>query len=213
MIRRIARFKPVLAILLCSVASQAAAQAEIPPVETPQADAPSAAGQKQPPDTPRLEKQGLDQLYAELADPGTKNWQKVEAQIQADWSKSGSPSMDLLLMRGREALAAGDADTAIQQLSALTDHAPDFAEGWATRAQAFFAEGEMALALHDLSKALQLNPHQFVAMSGLGAILEQTGRPKEALAIYERVHSIHPHQPAVEEAIERLNRELGDTAL
>ena len=34
----------------------------------------------------------------------------------------------------REALGAEDYDTAMQYFSALTDHAPDFAEGWNGRA-------------------------------------------------------------------------------
>ena len=38
--------------------------------------------------------------------------------------------MDLLLERGRKAMSEGDTNTAIEHLTALTDHAPNFAEGW-----------------------------------------------------------------------------------
>ena len=79
----------------------------------------------------------LDELYAELADPVLESWEQVEQKIWSEWSKSGSPAMDLLLDRGRKAMEEGDWTAAIEHLTALTDHAPDFAEGWNARATAY----------------------------------------------------------------------------
>lgn len=66
--------------------------------------------------------------------------------------------MDLLLRRGQEALEAGDTTLAIERLDALTDHAPDFAEGWNARATAWYMKGEFALSLADIEQTLTLNP-------------------------------------------------------
>ena len=155
----------------------------------------------------------LDSLFAELQDPANEDWKSTEEKIWKEWSKSGSRAMDLLLERGRSAMAAGDYETAVEHLSALIDHAPEFAEGWNARATAFYLMNQYGLSVADIQRTLVLNPRHFGAMSGLGAILEQTGRLKDALAVYTRALEIHPHQPGVIEAVERLNAEVGGTTL
>lgn len=150
----------------------------------------------------------LDELMSELARPDLERWQRVERQIIAAWSRSGSPAMDLLLQRGRAALDAGDHEAAIEHLSALVDHAPEFAEGWHARATAFFRAGAYGPAMRDIREALSLNPQHFGALTGLGTILEETGRPERALEVYRAAIAIHPHQPTIKRALESLEREL-----
>ncbi len=72
----------------------------------------------------------LDQLYDSLATASPADAKGLEREIRLEWRKTGSPAMDLLLKRGREALERGEFDVAIEHLTALTDHAPDFAEGF-----------------------------------------------------------------------------------
>lgn len=155
----------------------------------------------------------LDELYAELQTPDLPHWEAVESQIWDEWSRSGSPAMDLLLQRGREAMEAEDMAAAIDHLSALTDHAPEFAEGWNARATAFYQMDNFGMSLADIERTLVLNPRHFGALGGLAAILEQLDQPRAALSAYRAAHTIHPHRPNVEEAIERLERELGDAEL
>ena len=92
----------------------------------------------------------LATLFTELAEPGREDWTRVEREINRIWSRSGSPAMDMLLRRGSEAMEAEDHRAAIEHLTALTDHAPDFAEGWNARATAFYVSGEYALAIADI---------------------------------------------------------------
>lgn len=146
----------------------------------------------------------VDDLLADLARPDLDRWQRVERQILSEWSKSGSAAMDLLLQRGRDALAAGETLAAIEHLTALTDHAPDFAEGWSSRAAAFHQAGRYGEAMEDIARALALNPQHFGAMAGLGLILEETGYTDRALAVFRAAQAIHPHQPAIRRAVERL---------
>lgn len=145
-----------------------------------------------------------DELLRELARPDLERWQRVENQIVAEWSKSGSPAMDMLLRRGRAALDAGDPEAAVEHLTAVIDHAPDFAEAWHVRAVAYFRAGHYGPAMADLGQALALNPQHFGAMAGVGAILEETGRYDQALQAYRAAQIIHPHQPAINRAVERL---------
>ena len=72
-----------------------------------------------------------------LPEVEAKEARRLAREIEHEWSKSGSPAMDLLFNRGREALDGGDSRAAIEHLTALTDHAPKFAAGWHLRAIAF----------------------------------------------------------------------------
>jgi tetratricopeptide (TPR) repeat protein len=161
----------------------------------------------------RADEAKLDMLFAELAEPDLENWEDVEDKIWKEWSKSGSRSMDLLLERGRAAMASGDLGAAIDHLSALIDHAPEFAEGWNARATAFFMMNEFGLSVADIQQTLILNPRHFGAMSGLGNILEQTGRFNEALTVYSKALEVHPHQTNIKAAIERVQVAVGGSTL
>ena len=155
----------------------------------------------------------LDRLYAELADPGNAEWQRTQADILREWSKSGSPAMDLLLRRGKEAMEAGDLPAAIEHLTALTDHAPDFAEGWNARATAFYLAGQFGPSVSDIGRALALNDHHFAALDGLGMILEELGEEEAAIRAYRASLAIHPHQQTIHEALDRLEKKTTGTAL
>ena len=156
--------------------------------------------------------QTAEELLADLADPDLERWQRVERQLIAEWSKSGSPAMDLLLQRGREALTAGELEAAVEHLTALTDHAPEFAEGWNARAAAYFQAGRYGPAMADLARTLELNPQHFGAMTGLGMILEEIGRTPQALEVFRAARAIHPHQPVIRRAVERLEARVSGRA-
>jgi len=155
----------------------------------------------------------LDSLFEQLRESDAQEAVRLEREIWNEWSKSGSPAMDLLLQRGRDAMEAGDAGTAIEHLTALTDHAPDFAEGWNARATAYFQAGELGPSVNDIARTLTLNPRHFGALSGLGMIFEQLGQPEKALEAYKAALAIHPHLQGVIEAIERLEAETAGTDL
>lgn len=149
---------------------------------------------------------GMDKLYERLADPGNADWAITQADILREWSKSGSPAMDLLLKRGRDAMEAGDFQAAIEHLTALTDHAPDFAEGWNARATAYFMAGQFGPSVADIQHTLALNPHHFGALSGLGQIFEAMDRPEQALKAYRAALAVNPHMVGVRDAVDRLTR-------
>lgn len=155
----------------------------------------------------------LDALFKELGEPGRADWQQIQTEINRIWSRSGSPAMDLLLRRGEAATEAGDYEAAIDHLSALIDHAPDFAEGWNARATAYYLMGEYSLSIADIEHVLALNPRHFGALAGLGAMLEEMGQPRLALKALERVEEMNPNQPDIGEAVKRLRRMAGTADL
>ena len=155
----------------------------------------------------------LDSLFAQLQEADAPEAARLVREIWYVWSKSGSPAMDLLLKKGRDAMAAGDIPAAIEHLTALTDHAPDFAEGWNARATAYFQAGELGPSVNDIARTLTLNPRHFGALSGLGMIFEELGQPDKALEAYRAALAIHPHLEGVGEAVERLEAETAGTDL
>lgn len=155
----------------------------------------------------------LAALYDQLAEPGREDVAQIEAEIIRLWSRSGSPAMDLLLRRGSEALEAEDYAGAVEHLSALTDHAPEFAEGWNARATAFYLLDEYSLAVSDIERTLALNPNHFGALEGLASIFEETGRPDLALRAVRAATEINPNRVSLTERLERLEREAGAAEL
>ncbi len=145
------------------------------------------------------------------ADPSAA--MQIERRIHDIWSQSGSPSMDLLLSRGREALDAGDPVLAIRHFTALIDHAPDFAEGYNGRATAYFQTGRYGLSLEDIRQTLRLNPRHFSAMSGLALILEELGRPEDSLEAWREVERLNPHREGLKDAIARLELQVEGSRL
>ena len=151
----------------------------------------------------------LDELFARLKNTDAAGARQIEREIWIEWSKSGSPAMDLLLERGRNAMAEGVTEVAIDHFTALIDHAPDFAEGWNARATAYYMEGEFGPSIEDIARTLTLNPRHFGALSGLGMIFQELDQPEKALEVYRAALAIHPHLGSVLEAVEALEKQTG----
>ncbi|MDO5614139.1 MAG: hypothetical protein Q4G14_12995 [Paracoccus sp. (in: a-proteobacteria)] len=155
----------------------------------------------------------MDALFAQLAQPEGEAWRIAESDILREWSRSGSAAMDVLLRRGEQALDAGDADAAIGHLTALTDHAPDFAAGFQARASAFALRGDYGPAAADLARVLELEPRHFAALTQLGGMLEEIGDQARARAAYRASLDIHPHQQEAIDGVARLDRALAGTGI
>ncbi|MEP1585997.1 MAG: tetratricopeptide repeat protein [Tateyamaria sp.] len=129
---------------------------------------------------------------------------RLAREIEREWAKSGSTSLDMLLRRGRKALEDEEIDIAIEHLTALTDHAPDFAEGWHARATAFFLKGLYGPALSDLQKALILNPNNYNALFGLGVMFQEINDDLRAERAFRQVIEIHPNHANASTMLEQL---------
>lgn len=155
----------------------------------------------------------MDGWFAELADPNGQDWQQALRNIELEWSRSGSASLDLLLKRGQDAMEAGDYAAAIEHLTALTDQAPDFAEGWNARATAYYLAGYFGPSIADIEHVLALNPRHFGALAGLGLIFQETGRTEDAIRAFQASLAIHPHQDGISQALDALEKEVSGTDL
>ena len=147
----------------------------------------------------------LDELFTQLQSATDEEAGQISENIWIEWSKSGSPAMDLLLQRGRAALAAGNPAEAIEHFTALIDQDPTFAEAWNARATAYFQTGDIGPSVNDIAHALALNPRHFGALSGLGMIFEELDQPEKALEVYQAALAINPHMTDIRDAITRLS--------
>lgn len=181
------------------VTAQGTAQGNLP--ETAPGGVPATEAE---PESPAAAARPLDALFADLLKADPRAARRIEREIWNAWSKSGSASADLLLQRGREATREGKLDAAIDHLTALVDHAPDFAEGWNARATAYFRAGLYGPSVADIAEVLRREPRHFGALAGFGAILEATGREAEALEVYRAALAIHPHLGGIGDAVARL---------
>ncbi len=145
-----------------------------------------------------------DVLLQDLAQAEASEAAAIDRELQALWARSGSPSMDLLLRRGRDAMERGDLQEAVEHLTALTDHAPGFARGWYERARVYFEIGLYGPSVADLERSLALNPQDYNAIYALGVVFEQFRQPERAYEAYQRAEAIHPHHEEVSSALERL---------
>lgn len=148
----------------------------------------------------------LDGLFERLKTAAPGEAGRIEREIQLEWSKSGSPALDLLLQRGQDAMTVGNYPAAIEHFTAIIDHAPGFAEAWNARATAYYMAGEFGPSVADIAQVLKLNPRHFGALSGLALILEETGKPERALEVYRAALVIHPHLRGAVEAVARLEK-------
>ena len=155
----------------------------------------------------------LDALFDRLRWVEALDAAALEAKIMLEWSKSGSVAIDLLLTRAQIAIDAQNHKTAMQYLNALTDHAPDFAEGWNLTAVTLFNMGKIGPALEAIERTLALEPRHFRALEGLVFILEDAGLYNEAFDAMLLIESIHPHAEILSTSRVRLEAKTQGQAL
>ena len=116
----------------------------------------------------------------------------IESAIFSVWMESDSPSVDLLMGRGVDALQSGEFDRALFYFNEVTSLAPDYVEGWDKRASVYILKDDYASALKDIERLLKIEPRHFGAMGALAIILEDLGDKKGALDLYRRALKVDP---------------------
>lgn len=155
----------------------------------------------------------LDELFSRLREADAGAAGRIAAEIELEMSKSGSASLDLLYKRGHDALEAGQTNLAIEHLTALTDHAPDFAQGYFLRAVAYYRAELFGPCYADLERTLVLNPRHYDAIGLLGFMLEEMNRPELAQEAYTRALELHPHHEDIRMGLDRLAPTMGGEPL
>jgi len=151
----------------------------------------------------------LDKLFAELKrQRNDKAAERIAGRIWTEWFKSGSATVDLLMKWAGDAIDKKKYDAALDFLDQVTVLAPNYAEGWNRRATVHYLMKNYAKSMADIEKTLELEPRHFGALSGMAAILKDSGRKQLALDAYQRVLAIYPMMRNAQNEVATLSEEL-----
>jgi tetratricopeptide (TPR) repeat protein len=110
--------------------------------------------------------------------------------------------------RAVAAIAVKDLAVAEKMLDSILRIQPDWAEAWSKRAAVRFLRDDYDGAIADIDETLRREPRHFVALTGLGAILQKSDLDKRALEAYRRALDLYPEQPDVKKVVEKLRLEV-----
>jgi tetratricopeptide (TPR) repeat protein len=151
----------------------------------------------------------LDGLFGRLNKAQSSDDAKpIEKEILIHFLQSGSASVDLLMSRVDALMGGNDANNAAKILAAVTQIAPNYAEGWHQRGKLEEEQGHDEAAMVSLQKAINLNPREFVALVELGDMLAEYGAKPAALASYKKALALDPHFEGLDKRVEQLSREV-----
>jgi predicted TPR repeat methyltransferase len=150
-----------------------------------------------------------EQLFAQLKKAqSAEDAHPIEEKLAAMFRASGSASVDLLMTRANAALADSDKKTARQLVEAVTAIAPNYAEGWHTRAGMEQEAGDDTAALVSLQKVVLLNPRHFAALTELGDMLQDYGDKAGALKVYRRALEVDPQMTGASHKVRELTQSV-----
>ena len=151
----------------------------------------------------------LDTLFSELKrQRNERAAERIASRIAEEWNKSGSASVDLMMLWSKDAMEAQRFDVALDFLDQVVTLSPGFAEGWNRRATVHFMMRNYRKSMADIDRTLQLEPRHFGALSGMAAILKTTGRKQLALDAFQRVLDLYPMMRSAQSEVAALSEEL-----
>ncbi len=153
--------------------------------------------------------QRIDKLFSDLKrERNEKAAERIAARISEEWNRSGSATIDLMMMWSKDAMDAQKFDVALDFLDQVVTLQPAFAEGWNRRATVHFMMQNYQKSMADINHTLTLEPRHFGALSGMATIMANTGRKRFALEAWQRVLDIYPMLRNAQNQVASLSEEL-----
>lgn len=128
----------------------------------------------------------------------------AEQALWSVWFRSGSPLAQSLICQAVCLLEGDRWHKAAEVLTEIVAEEPGFAEAWNQRGIARYLAGSFCGSIADWKRVMQLNPHHFGAMAGLGHCFALLGRRTDALDCYHAALDIHPRMDGIRQAIQQL---------
>lgn len=156
----------------------------------------------------------LDALFSRLKQEGNADEARLIAEeIWAIWLDSGSPTVDMILLRGTAFEKRGEFESARRMYDHVMTLMPDYAEGWARSARLAMEEEDYDRALVDSTTALILEPREFYALWTMGNVLEKLGRTAQAYETYQAALELYPEHPAIKARVNTLQTQIDGEVL
>jgi tetratricopeptide (TPR) repeat protein len=176
-----------------------------PPAASTQATNPPPAAPAQPAGRQKI----LDELFDRLAKAQDRDEARgLAGAIERVWSRSGSDTADLLMERVTALFRQKDFKIARDMLDRLIEIEPQWSEVWSRRATTRFMDRDYAGAMEDLANVLRIEPRHFMALVGVGSILEREENKAQALRVFRRALEINPQLDEIRSKVEKLTIEV-----
>lgn len=196
----------MVAALIAGAATLAHAQTgPQAPSKGPERASPPAAAPAQPAGRQKI----LDELFDRLAKAQDRDEARgLAGAIERVWSRSGSDTADLLMERVSALFRQKDFKIARDMLDRLIEIEPQWSEVWSRRATTRFMDRDYAGAMEDLANVLRIEPRHFMALVGVGSILEREENKAQALRVFRRALEINPQLDEIRSKVEKLTIEV-----
>jgi len=156
----------------------------------------------------------LDELFRDLQSaPSDELAEAVEEEIWTIWLDHPGKEVLTLMHAGVQLLHEDEFSSALSIFDRIVKVAPDYAEGWNKRANAYYLMGDYDAAVSDIRHTLMLEPRHFGALAGLGLVYIAIDQPAAALRAFEGALAINPHMAGAREQVEKLRQTLGGAPL
>lgn len=163
---------------------------------------------------PQTREQRLDQLFSDLKhERNPKAAERIAGRIWAEWGRSGSASIDLMMQWSQKAIEDQKFDVALDFLDQVVTLDPKYAEGWNRRATAHFLMKNYAKSMADIEQTLELEPRHFGALSGMAQIMTETGRKQSALDAWQKVLDVYPMLRNAQDQVSKLSEDLAGESI
>jgi tetratricopeptide (TPR) repeat protein len=177
--------------------------------QTPSKSPERAAQPSDAPAQPAGRQKILDELFERLAKAQDRNEARgLVGAIERVWARSGSDTADLLMERVTALFRQKDFKVARDMLDRLIEIEPQWSESWSRRATTRFMDRDYAGAMEDLAHVLKLEPRHFMALVGVGTILEREENKAQALRVFRRALEINPQLDEIRTKVEKLTIEV-----
>jgi tetratricopeptide (TPR) repeat protein len=154
-------------------------------------------------------KQRLDTLFAALKrERDSDRANDIADQIRLQWDDSGSATINLLMQWADKAISEKRNAAAYDFLDQAIALKPDYVAAWNRRATLNFAIGDYRKSMEDINQVLRIEPRHFGSLSGMAAILGETGNDQATLAVWQRVLDIYPADKTAQEQVDKLSEKL-----
>lgn len=184
---------------------------QIGPAEKTKAEAEPEAKAEEPELT---HEQKLDKFFTELKRERSEGTAKrIAANIWAEWNRSGSASIDLMMGWAKSAMDKQKYDVALDFLDQVITLDPDYAEGWNRRATVHFMMHNFGKSMADIEQTLELEPRHFGALSGMAQIMQARGNNELALVAYTKVLALYPMDRNAQNQVSTISEDLTGDAI
>lgn len=134
----------------------------------------------------------IDRLLQALKDSDETVRNQATGEFWHMWFHQKGVQSAQRLIESQTLVEAERNDEAKAMLDQLILAQPDFAEAWNRRAVLHYMQGDYPAAIDDCQQTLELVPHHFGALHGLGLCYAAVGNYRDAIQCFRRALEIQP---------------------